>query len=420
MLSPVRSDPASQRRLGVIDGLRGIAILMVMFFHLWGLLPGLSGGKATTGLDIYLARLFGVGWAGVDLFFVVSGFLLTGNLYDARDSPTYFRSFYARRFLRVFPLYYVFLIVVLFVVPLLSSTFAAHIQIDNLRKVQAYYWTYTVNFAGSFRATASGIPLTYTHIWSLCVEEQFYLIWPSIVLYAGDRQRLKRLFLALMAGALVARWVLALDVFSGVLMPTAAYSLLPCRMDSFAFGGYLALVLRGDAGEIARVRRLAPALIGVAFLGLGAIFLAEQGLRPIGPLQATLDLTLLALGFGGLMVMVLDSTPGTVWRRAFANQPLRIVATYSYGLYVVHLVAAMALVHYVAHSWWTKPVYGSFVFANLGFTMLAGVASLCLAWTSWHLLEKRAIALKRYVPYSAAPAPAAAPVTRLNDAAPGQ
>jgi peptidoglycan/LPS O-acetylase OafA/YrhL len=398
MLAPVRSDPASLKRLAVIDGLRAMAILMVLGFHLWGLLPGLSGGKATALLDTHLARLFGVGWTGVDLFFVVSGFLLTGNLYDARGSPTYFRSFYARRFLRVFPLYYVFLAVLLFVVPLLPSV-GSSLQIAPLRKAQLYYWTYTVNIAGSFRATSNQIPLAYTHIWSLCVEEQFYLIWPAIVLYAGDRRRLMRLFLGLMAIALVTRFVLTLDAFAGVLGPAAPYSLLPCRMDSFAFGGYLALVLRGDSGEIARIRRVAPVLVGIAVLGLGAIFLGQQGLRPLGRLQVTIDFPLLALGFGGLLVMVLDSKPHGAWRTVFESRPLRTVATLSYGLYVVHLAVAFALIRYVAHTWWTKPVGGSLVFANLGFTLLAGAASLCVAWMSWHLLEKRCIALKRYVPY---------------------
>src|SRR5262245_14012538 len=300
MLAPVRSDPASLKRLAVIDGLRALAILMVLGFHLWGLLPGLSGGKATALLDVHLARLFGVGWAGVDLFFVVSGFLLTGNLFDARGSPTYFRSFYARRFLRVFPLYYVYLAILLFVVPLLPRL-ASSLQIDALRKAQLFFWTYTVNIAGSLPATSNQIPLSYTHIWSLCVEEQFYLVWPAIVLYAGDRRRLMRLFLAVMGLALVTRFVLTLDAFAGVLGPAAPYSLLPCRMDSFAFGGYLALVLRGETSEIARIRRLAPLLVGIAGLGLGAIFLSTPGLRPLGRLQATIDFTLLALGFGGLL-----------------------------------------------------------------------------------------------------------------------
>ena len=403
MLKPVRSDPASLKRLAVVDGLRAIAILLVLGFHLWGLLPGLTGGHATARLDPHLARLFGVGWTGVDLFFVVSGFLIIGNLYDARGSRTYFRSFYARRFLRVFPLYSAFLAILLFVVPL-NAWLAGLLQIAQLRNIQAYYWTYTLNIAGSLRATADAVPLAHMHIWSLCVEEQFYLLWPALVLYGGERRRLMRLFLGLMVVALLTRWSFALGGDSGPFTKAAPYSLLPCRMDSLAFGGYLALAVRGDAVEIARIRRLAPVLAGGAFLLLLAIYVLQQGLRPLDDPQRTVDFSLLALGFGGLLIMVLDSKPGGLWRRIFESRPLMTVAKCSYGLYVVHLTVAFVLIPYVHHTWWTYPVAGSFVFANIGFLLLAGGASLLLSLASWHLLEKRFIALKRYVPYGTAPA----------------
>ena len=401
MLAPIRSDPASRKRLAVVDGLRGTAILMVMTYHLWGLLPGLTGQHSTARFDVYLAHVFRSGWAGVDLFFVISGFLLTGNLYDARGSRTYFRSFYARRFLRVFPLYDVFLVVLLFIVPL-SPTLAGVLQIDALRKVQWFYWTYTVNIAGSLRATADKIPLAHTHIWSLCVEEQFYLIWPAFVLYGGSRRRLMRLFLIVMAAALVSRWLFTLELASGTFRENAPYSLLPCRMDTFAFGGYLALAVRGETDEVASLRRLAPMLVAGAFLGLAGIYLGWHSLKPFDNPTRTIGFSFLTIGFGGLLAIVLDARSGTVLRRLFESRPLVTAAKFSYGLYVVHLGVAFVLIPRVVGAWWTKPVDGSLFFANLGFLALAGTASLAIAWVSWHLLEKRALALKRYFPYGTA------------------
>src|SRR5579883_636250 len=109
--------PLSKERLPVLDGIRGLAILLVMQYHFWGIVPGLFGRGGTSRLDVELGRLFGAGWCGVDLFFVLSGFLITGILYDSRGSRSYFRDFYAKRVLRIFPVYYGFLAVLLFVLP---------------------------------------------------------------------------------------------------------------------------------------------------------------------------------------------------------------------------------------------------------------------------------------------------------------
>ena len=400
MLAPIRSDPISVRRLAVLDGLRGTAILMVMSYHLWGLVPGFTLQHSTARLDVYLGHVFGSGWSGVDLFFVISGFLLTGNLFDARGSTTYFRSFYARRFLRLFPLYYAFLLVLLFIVPLIPALTGV-LQIDALRKVQWFYWTYTVNIAGALQATAEKIPLAHSHIWSLALEEQFYLVWPAIVLYGGDRRRLMRLFLVVMGAALVSRWLFTLDLASGIFRENAAYSLLPCRMDTFALGGYLALAVRGETDEVARLRRLGPILVAGAVLGLAGIYLGWHTLKPFENPMSTIGFSFLTAGFGGLLAIVLDAKSGTVLHTLFGSRPLVTAGKYSYGLYMVHLAVAFALMPHVVGTWWMKPVYGSFFFANLGFLTLAGTLSLAVAWVSWHLIEKRALALKRYVPYGA-------------------
>ena len=401
MLAPIRSDPASLKRVAVADGLRGTAILMVMAFHAWGVIPGLSGQHPTVRLDRYLAHVFSSGWAGVDLFFVISGFLLTGNLYDARGSSTYFRAFYARRFLRVFPPYYAFLMVMFCIVPL-SPALAGILQLDTLRKGAWYYWTYTVNVAASLHATHEKIPLAHSHIWSLCVEVQFYLLLPAIVVYGGSRRRLMRLFLIVMGAALVSRWLLTLNLASGMFRENAPYSLLPCRMDTFAFGGYLALAVRGDTDEVAWLRRVGPMLVAAAFLGLVGIYLGWHTLWPFDSPMNTIGFSFLTAGFGGLLAIVLGAKSGSALHRLFGSRPLVAAGKFSYGLYIVHLAVAFALLPLVLGAWWTRPVYGSFFFANLGFLALVCTGSLAIAWVSWHLLEKRAIALKRYVPYGTA------------------
>ncbi len=118
--------------------------------------------------------------------------------------------------------------------------------------------------------------------------------------------------------------------------------------------------------------------------------------------MSAIGFSFLTAGFGGLLAVVLDAKSGTVLHGLFESRPLVTAGKLSYGLYIVHLAVAFALIPCVFGAWWTKPVYGSYFFANLGFLVLAGAASLALAWVCWHLLEKRALALKRYVPYGTA------------------
>ena len=146
-------------RIRPLDGLRGLAVLAVVLYHATLLAPG-TGATGRTLLAA--ARL---GWAGVDLFFVLSGFLITRLLVESRGADNYFRVFYARRLLRIFPLYYVSLLVLvlLFRVPGGESL---------------WYWLY----ASNVKATLSGWPSApLSHFWSLAVEEQYYLVWPLAV-----------------------------------------------------------------------------------------------------------------------------------------------------------------------------------------------------------------------------------------------
>jgi peptidoglycan/LPS O-acetylase OafA/YrhL len=165
-------------RLPTLDGLRGVAILLVLLSHL----TLYSEMSTTTLLDRAYQRATLAGWVGVDLFFVLSGFLITGILLDLKGSSRFFRTFYARRVLRIFPLYYAFLAIFYIALPQLLSS---KDQVLRLLADQKWYWLYLQNL--QMARDGWPVPKYLAHFWSLAVEEQFYLIWPLGVLKYGRR-----------------------------------------------------------------------------------------------------------------------------------------------------------------------------------------------------------------------------------------
>src|SRR5208282_2425862 len=158
----------SQRKLVALDGVRGLAIVAVMLTHI---------SIQQVPLHPLLRGTLALGWSGVDLFFVLSGFLITGILLDTRQCPNYFRSFYARRVLRIFPLYYGFLTFALLVFPYIVS--------PDFMPAPSHRWLY-VCYVANWLPHAQWHVLS--HFWSLCVEEQFYFIWPLLILLVSPRR----------------------------------------------------------------------------------------------------------------------------------------------------------------------------------------------------------------------------------------
>src|SRR5919106_250426 len=172
-----------------LDGLRGIAVILVMLHHfaLYGTKP------VSLFVDKALKAVLLSGWIGVDLFFVLSGFLITGILIDSKGGTRYFRTFYARRFLRIFPLYYGFLLAFLVLVPLLHPVGSAF---TALLTEQGWYWTYLINW----KIGLTGWPEYYIlgHFWTLAVEEQFSVFWPLVVFFSGRKTLLRTCCLLLL------------------------------------------------------------------------------------------------------------------------------------------------------------------------------------------------------------------------------
>jgi peptidoglycan/LPS O-acetylase OafA/YrhL len=344
------------------------------------------------GIDWAFQKVSGSGWAGVDLFFVLSGFLITGILLDAKGGRHYFRNFYARRVLRIFPLYYlcVALVLVSSYIPFVANNFPE--AAASVHHVQAWYWTYTTNFLVATHGFAAA-PMRSAHFWSLAVEEQFYLLWPAIVLFT-TRKRLAQICVAL----LVFCPLLRVAFFAAHVDPYAVFVLTPTRVDSLAMGALLAIGVRSEGG-LARWRNLIvyAGASGAAFL-LGTLVVRDR-LANTSPEIETIGLTAIGAVSALLIYLAVTAAPKSGVHRVLAHPVLRAFGRYSYGLYVLHF-PIMGLLHArkLAPDA-IAPILGSHLLPQLGFTAVSVAVSFAVAFASWHLFENPILSLKSHFPY---------------------
>jgi peptidoglycan/LPS O-acetylase OafA/YrhL len=277
-----------------------------MFVHLGG------GAHAHNPLVRVLGGASRFGWAGVTLFFVLSGFLITGILWDARGSAHWWRNFFMRRSLRIFPLYYATLLL------LFLGSYLAGQGISSLQSL----WVYAVDLQNVLKTQAHRGPLLPDeHLWSLAVEEQFYLIWPWLLV----RMRTLRQGQILCLAVFTASCAVQFAVVYGLLGQVA--DTLPANMGALALGGFLALTVR--AGSLPKLVRLAPWVGAAGFAGF--VFTVRIGESP----RYSVGLIGLWLIFAAVLVQCL----GDNWlSRLMANGTLRWIGLISYGLYIFHVL----------------------------------------------------------------------------------
>lgn len=330
---------------------------------------------------------------GVDLFFVLSGFLITGILYETKDRENYFSTFYKRRTLRIFPLYYAVLAVVA-VGRVLFPTLYALNTITPIAQVAN--WTYTTNFLMSFRGWGAE-PLFLGHFWSLAVEEQFYLVWPLVVYYCG-RDRLIRIAAIGIFAALLLRFILILKWGF-----PPAYMLLPARMDALLLGSAIAIWIRDDGRMPSWLTsRLTFALAAVAFIAeTSVIDMPIHGALLV--FRSAFHFTITTTFFGLLMIAALGLVDGANLSRVLSMGALRFFGKYSYAIYVLHLAVIVALpklIETVQLSAFGKTSQVGLI----PFAAFAVALTLALSLTSWHLLELPFLKLKDIVAPSQRPA----------------
>jgi peptidoglycan/LPS O-acetylase OafA/YrhL len=358
--------PPAVARVAELDGIRGIAILLVFGMHFGT--PACPPG--------IVHNVLGFGWVGVELFFVLSGFLITGILLDSKDKTDYFRRFYLRRVFRILPIYYAIVIFAFHILPLIARVTGGMETSAYGHGEEAWYWVYLFNWRDATHQNGH-----LRHLWSLAIEEQFYIAWPLVVYLTRPR-----VLKYVCAGVAIASAVLRFAAGYAGINEYFLYLGTPFRLDGLALGALLALAARDPILQkrVGRVMRWAwPA----AMLVIAAV-VARSGPGLLAPAMAKYGYASIAAVCWAIVAYGVGQA-GTNGRFAkFLRNPWLVrFGKYSYGLYVWHFLFVNIVHRYVGSSWLRLPLA-----LVIGVTVSYGAALL-----SWKLIEEPCARLKERV-----------------------
>jgi peptidoglycan/LPS O-acetylase OafA/YrhL len=361
-----------QKHIPELDGLRGIAVLLVMCFHF-----GINQQwQHKTGTAYW--SIASVGWCGVDLFFVLSGFLITGILFNSKSDPAYFKNFYSRRALRIFPLYYSTIILILIILPAFGAFKSP--QYFELVKNQTWLWGFGANILTTLKNTFSVLDsphFLFSGFWSLAVEEHFYLLWPLLVL-SFSLKTLMRLCIAMIVIAPVFRF--AFVHYGGWV---GAYAFTLCRMDSLAAGALVALAIRGNLLPNRKLIIISTAAALVVFIAIaaryGAMITTNHPMQQAGQ-------SILALLFSGIIAIAATGISPSIGA-VLKLRPLIKIGRVSYGMYVFHCVFEPDINRILPismfHATWFSEAMGIVLHTTCAILITYGVA-----WLSFNFFEQ--------------------------------
>ncbi len=368
-------DGAAIARVANLDGVRGIAILLTIMFHSF---------DATQSIGTYGER-------GVDLFFVLSGFLITGILIETRDRPSYFKNFYVRRALRILPLYYVYIVLMVFVAPVVlravfpnaapDSSIAKTISLGDHPNGIWTIWVYLQNYV---LARGPGSLPGLGHLWSLAVEEQFYFVWPLFIWFLPKRWRFEA-FVGIIIVVATARTTL---LWSGVIDNYGASRPTHFRIDSLTVGAIGALYVRDAAlrERLAPIRRWFAKGLWIPF----AILPIFSGIFMYG-----IGLTLVAVGGLVFILAAYEGVVGPRTQRLLSHRLVQLSGKYCYSMYLFHFAIAVALQSgtFIPNA----PLIDSILAFGISTALSLGIAAI--TWKYW---EQPWLRLKRRFSYSVA------------------
>jgi peptidoglycan/LPS O-acetylase OafA/YrhL len=388
---PAIARHSSLKKIPELDGVRGAAILLVIILHFGRILPT----KLNLFNILYLSFVE-MGWIGVDLFFVLSGFLITRNLLNTKHSPHYFKSFYARRALRILPIYFLFVFAFFDCLLPLTRIFHVPFAIGKISLYpggweQLWYWLHVSNWQSAWGVNA------YTpigHLWSLAVEEQFYFVWPLVVLLCSENV----LMGVCVSLIFISAGLRYLPVFQAIeaVHPEFIYRLTPFRVEPLIFGAILAI---GEAKRFVYSKaalQCGQLLFMIGCVGLGGAVIASSSPLYNSRAMSSFGYSAVAALCSSIVLYgIQNSGTSLAGARILRNPILTQCGKYSYAMYIFQTP-----INFMMPSW---SIYKSIPYLN-GFvasliSILLGISlSYLAARCSWALIEQRFLKLKASFP----------------------
>ncbi|MDZ4794276.1 MAG: acyltransferase [Bacteroidota bacterium] len=359
--SQLGGQSADRHYYPALDGLRGMAILLVVVYHNFGFI-----------------NVFFFGWLGVDLFFVLSGFLITDILLKTLGQKGYFRNFYIRRVLRILPLYYLCLILFLFIIPLLNSRFNVGYYTDN----QVWLWTFLQNWL--YIINDPDQTNTLNHLWSVAVEEQFYLVWPLVMLLIKKPKYLLIFITLILAGVVGLRlWIWTYHIADLAYFNLYTFT----RVDGICIGCMVALLQRISPNFL----KQRTTFIILFFAGLNfAFFFLNRKYDFSFPYLALAGYTTFAMMFG-LLVNEAVTKETKLVNLLFNIPVLKFFGKISYGFYIFHWPLYLVLSPWL-NDWISAFASGAVL--KITVSLLATAAAIAISWFSYRYYETYFLKLK--------------------------
>jgi peptidoglycan/LPS O-acetylase OafA/YrhL len=357
----MKNQTAKREHYPALDGLRGIGCLLVVVYHnFW-----------------FFHQYLFFGWLAMDIFFVLSGFLITDILIKTTGQENYLRNFYVRRILRVFPLYYLALILFIWIIPNFTSIF----QMDYFIQHQGWFWPFLQNWVLIFHP--AGGHNTLGHLWSMGVEEQFYLVWPLVFALVRNLKSLLWIMTAILIGFSAFRVWIWINQFPGI---SYYQFFLLTRIDGICIGCMVALMQKIDPKFIGKHL----ALIVLTFAGFNYLFYYINLKHGDSiPYLGILGFSTFSMIFG-LLVYEIINRQNSIFSKMLDVRLLNFLGRISYGTYIFHWPLYILLVAVMPHF------FNNNFYHNLTVSITATVLAFLIGHLSFIYFESYFLRLKKH------------------------